>query len=149
MFLIRQSIVIFMLSSKNLLFVLFQNQGCCLPKMFLIRQSIVIFMLSSKNLLFAWLQNQGQQFVKTFIVIVFRFATASWFNINVLKFYQITQLNVQLASNYANGAISEKMVSVKRCILKSYHPSKKKKKRVSLPQYGALINITTRAKKNM
>ena len=34
--------------------------------------------------------------------VVSRFATTSWFNINVLELYQITQLNVQLGLIHAN-----------------------------------------------
>ena len=53
---------------------------------------------SPKSLLSELLQHQDQQFISRFASTV----VSSWFSINVLEFYQITQLSVQLSSIYAN-----------------------------------------------
>ena len=90
---------------------------------------IKISMSSPKILHFELLQHQNQQFISKFASsVVSRFAIASWFNINVLEFYQITQLS-SIYANWSsfpiklqltisciliriNGAINEKTVSM-------------------------------------
>ena len=64
---------------------------------------IKISMSSLKSLLSGLLQHYGKQFIfRLASSVVSIFATASRFIINVMEFYQITPLSIQLKSIYAN-----------------------------------------------